>query len=166
MVVRNLHTRRLPGTPEEAGALIDTLASDHDRLWPRDSWPPVQFDRPLGVGARGGHGMIRYDVTGYAPGKWVCFRFTGPEGANGFHEFAVHTGEKQGEVELHHLLVVTPGGSMRLGWPLVIRWLHDACIEDLLDRAEREITGTVRKPARWSWWVRTLLTIMKRRATA
>lgn len=164
MVVRNVHIRRLPGTTEEAGALLDTLASENDRLWPIASWPAIRFDRPMSVGARGGHGMIRYDVAGYAPGKWVCFRFTAPKGCEGFHEFAVHS-VKPGEVELHHLIVATVRGSMRFAWPLVIRWLHDACVEDILDRAEHEITGTVRNPTRWSWWVRTLRTILKQRAT-
>jgi hypothetical protein len=30
---------------------------------------------------------------------------------------------------------------MLIVWPLVIRFLHDALIEDLLDRAELEVTG-------------------------
>jgi hypothetical protein len=45
---------------------------------------------------------------------------------------------------------------MVLGWPLAVRWLHDALIEDLLDNAELAATGTVRRPARWSPWVRML----------
>jgi hypothetical protein len=45
---------------------------------------------------------------------------------------------------------------MRFGWPLAVRWLHDALIEDALDRAE---TATAARPVparRWSPWVRLL----------
>lgn len=155
MAVYNVHSRVLPGADaNEAGALLDGLATDHDRLWPGDTWPPVRFDRPLSVGADGGHGPIRYRVEGYAPRQWVLLRFTGPRGVDGFHEFAVLP--RPDGVELRHTLVIHTRGPARLSWPFVIRWLHDALLEDLLDRAEREVTGTVRRPARWSWYVRIL----------
>jgi hypothetical protein len=32
--------------------LIDGLAGEQDRLWPWRAWPPMRFDRPLGVGAQ------------------------------------------------------------------------------------------------------------------
>jgi hypothetical protein len=152
MAVRNLHVRCLPSGP---GDLIDSLAGDDDQLWPGDAWPPMRFDRPLGVGATGGHGPIRYDVVAHVPGRWIRFRFTGPRGFDGFHEFTVHSGV-DGAVELHHLLCMTTRGPARLTWPLVFRPLHDALIEDAFDRAERNLTGTVGSPARWSRYVRVL----------
>jgi hypothetical protein len=39
---------------------------------------------------------------------------------------------------------------------LVFRPLHDALIEDSLDRAEHAVTGIVARPARWSGTVRQL----------
>ncbi|MEV6771680.1 hypothetical protein AB0N05_23950 [Nocardia sp. NPDC051030] len=39
----------------------------------------------------------------------------------------------------------------------MIRALHNGCLEDLLDRVERELTGTVRTPARRSRYVTLLL---------
>jgi hypothetical protein len=45
---------------------------------------------------------------------------------------------------------------MLLVWPLAIRWLHDACLEDLLDRAGAEVGSPAASPSRWSPWVRVL----------
>ncbi|MFI5779237.1 SRPBCC family protein [Nocardia sp. NPDC051570] len=155
MSVVNIHTRRLGGTEDEVGALIDGLGGDHDRLWPGDRWPSVRFDRPLGVGAIGGHGVMRYTVEQYEPGRWVRFRIIGPRGFDGFHEFTVRP-DGADAVILCHLIVVRLRGSSRLTWPLALRWMHDACVEDLLDRAERAVTGSVRRPAGWSPAVRPL----------
>lgn len=158
MPVRNLHIRCLPDAP---GALIDTLAGDTDRLWPHDAWPALRFDRPLGVGATGGHGPIRYHVIAHVPDRWVRFRFTAPRGFDGFHEFTTHEAA-DGSTELHHLLSMTVHGAARITWPAVWRPLHDALIEDSLDRAERHITGTVHSPTHWPWYVRLLRSIAAR----
>ena len=159
MHVHNLHVRRLPAGETEVGALIDSLAGENDRLWPAD-WPPMRFDRPLGVGAAGGHGPVRYHVVGHQPGRWVRFRFTGPRGFDGFHEFTVHPGGEA--TDLHNLLSMRTRGRAVLSWPLLWRPLHDAALEDCLDRAERQLTGTVRRPARWSRWVRALRALIAR----
>jgi len=52
-------------------------------------WPAMQLDRPLGVGASGGHGPIRYRVEVYEPSRQVTFRFTAPQGFDGTHTFEV-----------------------------------------------------------------------------
>jgi hypothetical protein len=61
----NLHARRLNATQEEkeVGAFIDSLAGDHDRLWANHSWPEMRIERPLSVGAVGGHGPIEPETT-------------------------------------------------------------------------------------------------------
>ncbi|MGI5219401.1 SRPBCC family protein [Nocardia sp. CA-290969] len=150
----NIHRRHFPVPESEVGALLDSLAGEDDALWPVHSWPPMLFDRPLGEGAVGGHGPIRYTVEYYVPGRWVRFRFTGPRGFHGFHEFTVRPTDDG--TELIDLLIMDARGPARLTWPLVFRWLHDACLEDSLDRAEQALTGTVAHPARWSLWVRLL----------
>lgn len=155
MAVLNIHTRRVPGTVAEAGALLDSLASEDDRLWPGRRWPPMRFDRPLGAGAAGGHGPVRYTVEEYQPGLRVRCRFTGPRGFDGFHEFTVRPAGDEA-VKLEHLLVLRLRGPARLTWPFGFRWLHDACLEDCFDRAELALTGSVRRPARWSLPVRAL----------
>ncbi len=55
--------------------------------------------------------------------------------------------------------MVTQGrvsSRMELLWPLVVRWLHHATVEDAFDRAE--VTLGLHKPhsPRWSLWVRLL----------
>ncbi|MGQ4271967.1 SRPBCC family protein [Nocardiopsis changdeensis] len=154
MRVRNLHLRHLAASPDRVGALLDGLASPADPLWPADRWPALVLDRPLEVGAAGGHGPVRYTVAARTPGRHVRFRFTAPRGFDGFHEFTVEPGE-DGTV-LRHLLVIRAHGPALLTWPLVFGPLHDALLEDCLDRAERALTGTVRAPARWSPYVRLL----------
>ena len=87
MRVINVHERELLATPEQVGALIDSLASDEDALWPNHSWPRMAFDRPLCVGATGGHGPVRYFVGEYVPGQAIRFHFTGPKGFSGYHGY-------------------------------------------------------------------------------
>lgn len=154
MDVYNLHERLLPAKQSEVGALIDTLAGDADALWPRHCWPPMAFDRSLVVGAVGGHGPIRYTVTAYVPSTWVRFTFSAPRGFDGFHEYTALTVDEQHTL-LRHTLAMRTRGPARLTWPLLWRPLHDACLEDSLDRAEAA-WGTPARPARWSRYVRLL----------
>jgi hypothetical protein len=98
---------------------------------------------------------VRYGVVAHVPGRWARFRFTAPRGFDGFHEFTVHRRDSE-TTELHNLLSMRAHGPALLSWPLLWRPLHDACLEDCLDRAEEALTGTVRSPARWSPYVRVL----------
>ncbi len=153
-MIVNLHERALPGTtPSAAGALIDTLADGRDAaaLWPATRWPVLRLDPGLVVGARGGHGPIRYEVSDYEPGRRACFRFD-RRIFDGHHWFEVTTVE--GETVLRHVLVGRPRGRMRLLWPLAIRWLHDALVEDGLDRAAATLAGREWQPRRLGRWVR------------
>jgi hypothetical protein len=161
MAVINVHERPLPATTAEVDDLIGSLASKQDRLWPHQTWPAMRFDRPLEVGADGGHGPIRYTVTHYVPGQWLRCRFTGPRGVHGFHEF---TWQSQGDTTvLRHTLAIHTRGPARVTWPLVFRPLHDALLEDCLDRAEQATSGLVARPARWSPYVRLLRAIARLR---
>jgi hypothetical protein len=154
MAVLNVHQRPLSASPDEVGALIDTLAGPNDRLWPHPAWPHMRFDRPLAPGAVGGHGPVRYVISHYVPGRWIRFTFTGPRGFNGFHEYAVHA--EDGQTVLRHTLAMRARGPARLTWPLMFRPLHDAVVEDSLDRAEQATTGSAARPKRWSRYVRLL----------
>ncbi|MFB8777895.1 SRPBCC family protein [Streptomyces broussonetiae] len=154
IVVLNVHERALPASPERVGALIDSLGSGDDRLWPPD-WPPVRFEGPLAVGVAGGHGPVRYRVSHYVPGQWVRCRFTGRGGFEGFHEFAVESlgGDR---AVLRNTMVLRPSGIRVLGWLLFFRPLHNTAFEQCLDRAELAVTGHVMRPVRWSRYVRLL----------
>lgn len=155
MAVLNVHERRVPVPPTKLAPLLEGLSGPHDQLWPSARWPAMVLDRPLGVGARGGHDPVRYVVCGHARGQWVRFRFRAPRGLLGWHEFTVHPTDDGGSV-LRHTLTARLTGSARLSWPLFFRWLHDALLEDAMDNAERVVVGAVATPARWNAYVRLL----------
>jgi len=156
-VIANVHERTLH-RGADPGALLDRLATRNDPLWPVAAWPPIWFDRPLGVGARGGHGPVHYDVDAYLPGRWVRFRFTAPRGFDGYHEYRVLDGD--GGPILRNTLLMHAAGAARVTWPLVYRPLHDALIEDSLARAAEE------DPPPWSRRVRFLRALAGRRRSA
>jgi hypothetical protein len=102
-----------------------------------------------------GTGRSATGFEAYEPGRRVDFRFTRMPGLEGVHYLEAEPAGP-GAVMLRHVAEGRISGRMLLVWPLVIRFLHDALIEDLLDRAELEVTGTVASPARWSPRVRLL----------
>jgi len=141
MRVHNVHSRELAAPAGRAWELVAGLASRHDQLWPTERWPtsPIEFDRPLGPGAEGGHGMIRYAVERYEPGRRVVFRFARGSGLDGVHGFEVEAVDA-GRSRLTHTL------DCRVEWKLrplhrVLIKAHDALVEDLLDNAERAVGG-------------------------
>ena len=153
MQVHNVHERFVPASPQDVGALLDTLGGADDAVWPRDHWWPMELDRPLSEGAVGGHSDIRYDVESYEPGRRVVFRFDPACGLEGTHTFDVQP--RPGGVLLRHDLTARALGGTRLLWPLLIRWIHDAVVEDAFDRVhERFAPGRPRTP--WSPYVRLL----------
>ena len=119
----------------------------------------MRFKDGLQLGAKGGHGPIRYFVEALDPGRSIRFRFTGPTGFIGWHGLEV---EPRGEdrIVLRHVLEMRLEGSARFAWPLVIRWLHDACVEDALDLAQDFLEGRdPREPRPLSPWVRLMRTL-------
>jgi hypothetical protein len=155
MNVHNVHERALPASATVVGELVDSLSSPDDGLWPRGRWPRLELDAPLGVGARGGHWLVRYHVAAFEPGQRVVFEFDPPSRIDGRHRFEVESVETELTI-LRHVLEGDVHGSMIWTWLFVIRALHDALVEDALDRAEFAVTGTLTRPARWSPWVRLL----------
>lgn len=161
MRVENVHTREIAAPVETVGALIDTLASRDDRLWPHDIWPRMRLDRPLGVGATGGHGPIRYTIVSYEPGRRIEFKFLAPAGFDGTHGLKVEaTGPAHSR--LTHTLSMRAKGLAAVTWTLLYRPLHDALVEDAMSRAEMETTGTT-MPRSWSPVVRGLRSVLAMR---
>ncbi len=134
-MIRNVHERLVNASPERVGQLLDSLAGDNDMVWPRDAWPPMKLSNGLAVGSIGGHGAIRYSVESYTPGRKVVFRFADNMGIVGTHTFATEPVDTVTTMVTHELIGTTTG-AMKLVWPLFIRWLHDALIEDALDNVE------------------------------
>jgi hypothetical protein len=114
----------------------------------------MRFDRALAVGAIGGHGPIRYTVDAYEPGCSVRFRFTGPRGFDGHHGYEIEA-LGVGKARIRHALEMKTSGRAVLAWPLVYRPLHDALMEDSLDRAQAYCGGAPEARS-WSVWVRLL----------
>jgi hypothetical protein len=114
----------------------------------------MKLDNGLTVGSKGGHGPIRYTVEAYSSGEFILFRFSKPRGFHGFHRFDIvaldtHT------TEIRHILDMYTSGFALLTWPLAIRWLHDALIEDAFDKMENHFLSQ-KKTTPWSAWVKFL----------
>ena len=43
--MRNVHERHVHAPPDEAGALLESLGSADDRLWPARAWAPIAAAR-------------------------------------------------------------------------------------------------------------------------
>lgn len=155
MKIENIHEREIRAEAWRVGALIDSLASKNDRLWPRQAWPRMKLDGPLGIGAKGGHGPIGYLVEEYALGRSIKFRFFAPRGFDGFHGYEVLSGSGQSSAVLRHTLRMNAHGWALLSWPFVFRPLHDALVEDSLTVAQASL-GLHPAVQPWSVWVRIL----------
>ncbi len=152
--VHNVHVREIAAPVAVMGEILDTLGSDQDRLWATDVWvaEPVVFDRPLGVGADGGHGSIRYSVEEYEPGTRILFRFTPGGGLSGVHGFELEALGRD-QTRLTHFLDAETSPWMRPLQPILIGW-HDAMVETAFDRAELEATGSLTRRTRIPLWLR------------
>ncbi|MFI6769029.1 DUF2867 domain-containing protein [Streptomyces sp. NPDC050355] len=151
--VRDVHVRTVAAPAEVVGALLDRIGSDRDPLFPTPVWPALRFDRPLGVGADGGHGRIRYRVGAYEPGRRIRFDFT--EGAGGWHEFTVRPLGSDGCRVEHVLENQLPFGQLLL-WTTAVRPVHATMVEEIFDNIERAATGRLAAPVRRSPRVRLL----------
>ncbi|HET9655178.1 MAG TPA: hypothetical protein VFP72_07480 [Kineosporiaceae bacterium] len=169
--VRNVHARHLLAPAESLAGRLDHLGGPDDELWPAPVWWPLRLTGAAGPGpapgASGGHGPIRYAVEEYQPGQRVRFRFTPAVGLDGYHEFTLEplppADDGTPRCRLSHVIRARLVRRRTLVlWPLLIRPLHDALLEDLLDRAEQVATGRVARPARWSPWVRLCRALLRR----
>ncbi len=155
MKIFNVHERHIKAELEQVGALLDGLAGPDDRLWPTDLWMPVKMEPGLSVGAKGGHGPVRYHVEEYSPGEKLIFRFDPAgvfAGADGRHYWEIVPNEES--VTLRHVIDADGDLFTWLKWVFMVRSVHDALLEDSLDCAERNLAGGPAVPAKWSLWVR------------
>jgi hypothetical protein len=157
--MKNTHGRTLNAPIDTLTPLIDQLASGQDRFWPSSRWSAMKFDRPLAVGAIGGHGFIGYTVERYQPGREIQFRFTSPQGLNGMHRLTLEE-LPDGNTRVKHVIEALLEGPMLLGWHVFIRCLHDALVEDGMDRAEAWAAQREWKPRELSPYVKSLRWLM------
>jgi len=166
MKIYNRHERKIQAPAAEVGATLDTLSGPADQLWPKDNWPPMQFDTSLREGARGGHGPVRYSVTEYLPGHRVVFQFEVAgltNGLDGRHFFEVIP--RRDCTLIRHVVDAACDLQTWAKWRILIESMHDALIEDAFDRVEQRLHGGFEKRSRWSRWVRFLRKMRGRKAT-
>jgi hypothetical protein len=158
MKVLNIHKRVINQPKTELVKLLKTLATDNDMMLATDKWSPMKLDHGLQVGSKGGHGPIKYSVVEYDPKDAITFQFD-MKGFNGVHRFSLKE-VRLDVTELSHIIDMTTRGLATLKWTLVVRWLHDAYIEDAFDKVENHFTDK-KKRSNWSLWVRLLRRFMK-----
>ncbi len=156
-MVRNTHQRVLPCSQEQAAYMIDSLAGPQDAVWPARQWPRLRLHAGLSPGSQGGHGPIRYFVEEYQPGRSVKFRFTAPRGFYGFH--ALQLKDHDQGCLLEHDLQMAASLWGWLQWHLIYRPLHDALLEDALDKAAGHFGQPPRN--RYSLYVRLLRALLR-----
>lgn len=81
----------------------------------------------------------------------IEFKFIQPDGFNGIHKFEITEIEKD-KTELKHTLNMELSGRGILIWHIAIKWLHNALIEDCLDKAGNHFLKD-KKKTRWNFWV-------------
>ncbi|WP_203258270.1 hypothetical protein [Hyunsoonleella ulvae] len=159
MKVKNTHKRIIDQPKARITALILTLSQKDDKVWPKNYWPAMRFKDGLKVGSSGGHGIIRYKVTEFSPDSHITFTFLEPKGFNGFHKFEIKS-VNENSTCVSHKIVMSTEGFATLKWSIVIRWLHDALIENAFDRIENNFFET-KVFTKWSLWVRLWRFIFK-----
>ncbi len=158
-MIMNRHERRLKASAQTVGTLIDQLASQNDVLWPHHRrWFPMRFDRPLQIGASGGHGPIRYVIEQYTPSQKIGFRLTAPQGLIGTHGFYLEP-ISANQTRLVHVLEVELEGSMWFAWTFLYCPMHNALVEDALDNGQILFEPNIKRKT-WSWYVKSLVFVM------
>ncbi|MFE4856607.1 DUF2867 domain-containing protein [Streptomyces sp. NPDC056670] len=143
--VRNVHRRIVEAPADAVGLLIDRLSAPDDPLFPTPVWSAMVLDRPLGVGADGGHGRARYRVGAYEPGRSVRFDTTGTRLGTGYHRLDV---EPLGpdRCRITHVLQLAMPEGLFAAWLLAFKPVHDTIVEEILDNAERAALGSLSRP--------------------
>ena len=121
-------------------------------IWPKEKWPPMRFKDGLKVGAKGGHGPIKYIIEKYNPGEIIEFKFIKPSGFYGIHRFELKTEKsmensdvKQEKTEITHIIDMKTTGFGTILWIFFIRPLHNALLEDAFDKVENHFFNCEKK---------------------
>jgi hypothetical protein len=156
--MRNVVRRVIPANADAVGAQLERL----EVLWPAPIWPALRLDGGLVAGSTGRHGPISYRVETHDVGRRSRWVFSPEVGLTGYNEISVGP-DGPGRSVITDVLTGRLRGRMVLVWPVGLRWLHEALINDLFDNIERAATGHVRRRHRHSVWVRTMRWVGKSR---
>lgn len=148
--IRNIHERIIDADPLDIAPLLATLGQPDDALYP-PLWEPMRFDKPVGVGASGTHGII----SAYAPGSLIEITFPSGTGITGTHTFTV-TGLGPGRSLARHDVDAQATPIAWLAWKTIIAPAHDPILEELLDRLQCAVGTPPATPAKLSTYARLL----------
>nr|WP_321228079.1 hypothetical protein [uncultured Psychroserpens sp.] len=162
MQVTNNHKRIINQPREKVSQLFKTLATPQDQIWPHNNWPAMRFKDGLKIGSKGGHGRIRYTIIAFEAGNHIKFKFTKPAGFNGTHELTVKAISKVTS-EISHNITMNTTFKASLLWIFVIRWFHDALMEDAFDNVENYFSEE-KKKTNYNFWVKFLRGHYKRKS--
>ncbi|WCO03010.1 hypothetical protein [Psychroserpens ponticola] len=162
MRVINSHKRKLNQPIKKVSELFKTLATKNDKIWPSNNWPAMRFKDGLSLGSQGGHGRIRYTIIAFEAGKHIKFKFTKPEGFNGTHELNIITISDHTS-EINHIIKMKTNFKATFLWVFIIRWLHDALIEEAFDTVENYFSEEKKVP-KYNFWVNYLRGFYKRKS--
>ena len=162
MRVINIHKRTINQPKENVSKLFKTLATSGDLVWPYENWPAIRFRDGLQVASKGGHGRIRYTIIEFIAGENIMFQFSKPEGFVGTHELRIEEINKT-KTQISHKIKVNTSFKATLLWVFVIRWLHDALIEDAFDKVENYFL-TEKKETKHNNWVKLLREVYKKKS--
>ncbi|AWV97061.1 hypothetical protein [Arcticibacterium luteifluviistationis] len=154
MKVKNIHKRILKASKQQVEKSMLSLSKVRDEIWPLEKWPAMKFKEGIKIGAKGGHGPIRYTVEKYDPTQIIEFRFSRPRGFDGIHKFEISELSQQ-EIEITHTIAMETSGKATLTWIFVIRPLHNALMEDAFNKLENGLSNTNKK-TKWNIWVKML----------
>ncbi|WP_460218694.1 hypothetical protein [Psychroserpens sp. MEBiC05023] len=161
MKVINVHKRLIPQPLSEVSQLFQTLATSEDKIWPKDNWPAMRFKMGLHIGSKGGHGRVRYTIIEFVEGQHIRFQFSKPDGFEGIHQLCIRRASESTTEIVHEINMITTTLKATLLWVFIIRWLHDALIEDAFDVVENQFT-VHKKSRKYSMWVGVLRGAYKR----
>ncbi|MEO1033085.1 MAG: hypothetical protein AAFX55_16905 [Bacteroidota bacterium] len=150
MRVINVHKRHIHQPKEKVSQLFRTLATKDDLIWPYKNWPAIKFKNGLKIGSKGGHGPIRYTIIDFIEGEYIKFQFSKPEGFSGTHQLSINAIDDFNTEIIHEIRAKTAFRAT-LFWVFVIRWLHDALIEDAFDKVENYFTNGQKRTRHHSW---------------
>jgi len=160
--VLNIHTRTINQPIREVSELLETISTENDKIWPKGKWPRMKFNDGIHMGAKGGHGPIRYTVEKYDPNEIIQFRFSKPNGFNGIHKFEIKEFADR-QTEIKHTIDMVTKGKGTLIWLFAIRSLHNALIEDGFDKIENNFSN-LNKKTEWNIWVKIVRKLLAKKA--
>jgi hypothetical protein len=162
MQVINIHKRTIHQPKEKVANLFKTLATSNDLVWPYENWPAIRFNDGLKVGSKGGHGRVRYTIIEFIAGEHIKFQFSKPEGFIGTHELRIDA-INENKTEISHVIKANTSFKATFLWVFVIRWLHDALIENAFDKVENYFLAD-KKETTYNFWVKLLREAYKRKS--